>query len=197
MKILALGTVWSGRAALSTELKSLRNCSHVYKRLGLSCHHIETTKLKPTLSRQPKCCLLSPAFLLLAPTDIFQHSFHAYCQFKVIAFLVGNMPTLQEWCDHALSLEDFSILWSVCYLVTVCFPLVVEFTGNIQCQRCPINMMDYMIAVIASSKHSVGTSAEDKLIDNRLSGHVLLVLSVTNAIKSAMNMRRLPVWHYQ
>lgn len=72
---------------------------------------------------------------------------------------------------------------------TVFFPLIVEFTGNIQCQRRPINMMDYMIAIIASSKHSIRTSAEDRLIDNGLSRYISLVLTVTNAIKSAANRR--------
>ena len=50
-------------------------------------------------------------------------------------------------------------------------------------------MMDYMIAIIASSKHSIRTSAEDRLIDNRLSRYISLVLTVTNTIKSAANRR--------
>lgn len=54
-------------------------------------------------------------------------------------------------------------------------------------------MMDYMTAIIASSKHSVRISSEDGLIDNRLSGYVLLALRVTNAINPAANRRCLPV----
>lgn len=160
-------------------------------------------KIKPTLSRLPECCLLSPAFLHLAPTDIFYNPFQVYCPVSSRLLLFSRwelryMPALQEWCDHALSLEDFSILWCLLFsCCSVCFPLIVEFTGNIQCQRCLINMMNCMIAIIASSKHSVRTSAEDRLIDNRLSRYILLALSVTNAIKSAANRGCLLVWHYQ
>jgi len=76
--------VWSTRAALSTELESLRSLISSVQRLGPSCHHTETTKLKPTLSRLSECYLFNPAFLPLDPLMFSITLFVYTVHFKVI-----------------------------------------------------------------------------------------------------------------